>query len=378
MSRSREEAVQSLLEFPSAKSCQPIGAASYKGMDLENLEGSEQLILESMGEGVCVLDSRGRTTFANPAAAELTGYGPEELTGASHHELLEHSTESGEPYPVEECPMCGTLLRGEPSGSSGALFRGKNGIRLTVGYSSDPIVKDGEVTGAVVVFREVSVRRAEKELKGQGQRRAKEPGGSDEIFRLLVEGVRDYAIFMLDPEGRITTWNAGAERMKGYEAGEIIGEHFSVFYTEEDLRRGHPEEELRIAVSQGRYEEEGWRVRKDGSRFWANVLITALRDNEGRLRGFSKITRDVTERKRAQETLWESEERYRVVAETASDVIVMIDEDSRILFINSAAEGERGAPPGGGRAGRRGHIPGGRGDHAHHRGQRRLPGSAGL
>ena len=160
------------------------------------------------------------------------------------------------------------------------------------------------MTGAVVVFREVSVRHAAKELKGQVRRRPEELGESDESFRLLVEGVRDYAIFMLDPEGRVTIWNAGAERMKGYEAGEIIGEHFSAFYTEEDLRRGHPEEELRIAVSQGRYQEEGWRVRKDGTRFWANVLITALRDDEGRLRGFSKVTRDITERKRIQEALW--------------------------------------------------------------------------
>ena len=98
-------------------------------MDLENLEGSGRLVLKSMGEGVCVLDSRGRTTFANPAATELTGYGMEELIGASHHELLEHSTESGEPYPVEECPLCGAFLRGEPSGSSGACF----GVRMGPG-----------------------------------------------------------------------------------------------------------------------------------------------------------------------------------------------------------------------------------------------------
>ena len=98
---------------------------------------------------------------------------------------------------------------------------------------------------------------------------------SEERFRLLVEGVRDYAIFMLDTEGRVTTWNLGAERIKGYEAEEIIGEHFSTFYTDRDVERGHPDEELRIAAAEGRYEEEGVRVRKDGSTFWANVLITA-------------------------------------------------------------------------------------------------------
>jgi PAS domain S-box-containing protein len=126
---------------------------------------------------------------------------------------------------------------------------------------------------------------------------------SEERFRLLVEGVKDYAIFMLDPEGRIASWNAGAEGIQGYRAEEIIGKHFSTFYTEEDVERGHPEEELRVAAEEGRYEEEGLRVRKDGSRFWASVVVTALRDEEGRLRGFSKVLRDVSERKKADANL---------------------------------------------------------------------------
>src|SRR5215217_578844 len=124
---------------------------------------------------------------------------------------------------------------------------------------------------------------------------------SEERFRLLVEGVKDYAIFMLDPHGYITTWNEGARRFKGYEEEEIIGEHFSIFYTSQDIERGHPDEELRIAEAEGSYEEEGPRVRKDGSTFWASVLITPLRDEEGELRGFAKVTRDITTRKEAEE-----------------------------------------------------------------------------
>lgn len=120
---------------------------------------------------------------------------------------------------------------------------------------------------------------------------------SEERFRILVEGVRDYAIFMLDTEGRITTWNLGAERMKGYRAEEIIGRHFSVFYPEEARLVGHPDHELELAVRDGRYEEEGWRVRKDGTTFWANVVITALFDGDGRHVGFGKVTRDMTERR---------------------------------------------------------------------------------
>ena len=126
---------------------------------------------------------------------------------------------------------------------------------------------------------------------------------SQERFRLLVEGAKEYAIFMLDPEGRVASWNSGAERLKGYQDEEIIGQHFSRFYSPEDVQRGKPEEDLRLAAARGQYDDEGWRVRKDGSQFWADVIITALKDEAGRLRGFSKVTHDVTARKRAEEAL---------------------------------------------------------------------------
>jgi len=126
---------------------------------------------------------------------------------------------------------------------------------------------------------------------------------SEERFRLLVEGARDYAIFMLDPGGRVSTWNPGAERMKGYSAVEIIGEHVSRFYPAEDVKRGLPDAQLRTAAREGRFESEGWRVRKDGSQFWANAILTALRDGHGGLLGFAEVTRDMTERKRAEDEL---------------------------------------------------------------------------
>jgi PAS domain S-box-containing protein len=137
---------------------------------------------------------------------------------------------------------------------------------------------------------------------GESSRRTREAlRQSEERFRLLVEGVKDYAIFMLDPEGYVTTWNEGARRIKGYEAEEIVGEHFSVFYTDEEAERGYPEEVLCLAAADGHYEEEGIRVRKDGSTFWASVVVTALRDEEGELRGFAKVTRNITARKEAEE-----------------------------------------------------------------------------
>jgi len=116
----------------------------------------------------------------------------------------------------------------------------------------------------------------------------------------MVEGIHDYAIFMLDPDGNIASWNAGAEKIKGYKAEEIIGQHFSRFYPQEAIDRNFPQQELQIATKHGRFEDEGWRLRKDGSAFWANVIITPLRDAEGRLRGFAKVTRDMTERKRVE------------------------------------------------------------------------------
>lgn len=140
---------------------------------------------------------------------------------------------------------------------------------------------------------------------------------SAEHFRLLVEQVEDYAIFSLDPEGRVSSWNAGAEHIKGYRAHEIIGQHISRFYPREDVERGIPEMGLRAAATEGRFEYEGWRVRKDGSRFWANVVITALRDHQAKLVGFSKITRDLTERKRAEEALRESEKQLRLAQDAS-------------------------------------------------------------
>lgn len=135
----------------------------------------------------------------------------------------------------------------------------------------------------------------------------------------MIEAVKDYAIFMLSPEGIVSTWNAGAKRLKGYSSQEIIGEHFSKFYPPEDVARGHPQEELAIARETGHYEEEGWRLRKDGSRFWANVVITRVNDEHGNIIGFSKVTRDLTERKQAEEELRRANQELdrRVRARTA-------------------------------------------------------------
>ena len=160
-----------------------------------------------------------------------------------------------------------------------------------------------------------------------------------EIFRLLVDGARDYAIFMLDAEGYVASWNEGAQRIKGYAANEIIGQHFSKFYAPPALAAGWPQEELRRAGELGRFEDEDWRVRKDGSRFWANVVITAVRGSDGELRGFSKITRDLTERRAHEEQLRQSEETLRLLVEGVKDhAIFMLGTDGTVAQWNAGAE----------------------------------------
>ena len=163
------------------------------------------------------------------------------------------------------------------------------------------------------------------------------------IFQQLVQQVKDYAMFVLDPAGRIVTWNLGAQRIKGYAADEIVGRHFSAFYTAEAVARGWPAEELRLATREGRFEDEGWRVRKDGSRFWANVVITALRDEGGKLLGFSKITRDLSERKLEQEALRQAEERFRLLVDGVLDyAIFMLDPDGVVTSWNAGAQRIKG------------------------------------
>jgi PAS domain S-box-containing protein len=169
------------------------------------------------------------------------------------------------------------------------------------------------------------------------------PLADEKRFQLLVEAITDYAIYMLDPQGIVVSWNAGAQRFKGYARNEIIGQHFSTFYTEADKAAGVPSRALETAAQEGRFEAEGWRVRKDGNLMWAHVVIDPIHDDLGNIIGFAKITRDLTERKKAQDALRQSEERFRLLVQGVTDyAIYMLDPEGHVTNWNAGAQRIKG------------------------------------
>ena len=275
-------------------------------------------LLEALPAAVYTTDAAGRITFFNEAAVELAGHRPE-LDRDLWCVSWRLCRPDGTPLPHDECPMAVALREDRPVRGVEVIAERPDGTRVhLLPYPTPLHDSSGALIGAVNVLVDVTERKQaeeairqlnetlEQRVEQRSQRMAQgftELRASEERFRLLVQGVADYAIFMLDPDGFVTNWNAGAARIKGYAPEEIIGRHFSQFYTEEDRQDGLPKRVLETAKRTGKYEAEGWRVRKDGTRFWANVVIDAIHDGTGRLIGFAKITRDLTERKAAEDQL---------------------------------------------------------------------------
>jgi PAS domain S-box-containing protein len=262
------------------------------------------LINQVADYAIFLLDPDGYVASWNRGAERIKGYTAAEIIG--RHFSAFYTDEARErDHPGDELAIARREGRYEEEGwrvrKDGSTFW----ANVVITCLRDA---DGQVVGFGKVTRDLTARRlAEEQMRADADRLVI-ANRELEQFRRLVISVRDYAIFMLDPGGHIVTWNAGAEHLKGYTAQEAIGRHFSMFYTAEDRERAHPAYELEVAAREGRYEEEGWRVRKDGSTFWANVLITAVRTEQGVLVGYAKITRDLTERRAAEAALREANE----------------------------------------------------------------------
>jgi len=282
----------------------------------QTILGLYPLLLRALPVGVVLLmleDSSDPESFrivdANRAAAEITRSNSPSLLGRSLADFPELVKTS---IPGE---LFASLRRGEAR-NLGEISYGDDVIRQGV-YSVRAFPLSNNFLG--VAFEDVTGRiLAERTLRE-----------SEERFRLLVEGVQEYAIFQLDSEGKVVTWNAGAQRLKGYDAVEIIGHHFSIFYPREDQLKNKPREILALAERQGQTGDEGWRVRKDGSRFWANVVITALRDASGNLLGFAKLTRDTTENRERAEALNKAKELLELRVEQRTAVLSRLNNEMR-------------------------------------------------
>ena len=238
---------------------------------------------------IYMLDRDGRVSSWNAGAQRFKGYLADEIIG-QHFSVFYTPEDKAAGIPAIALE---TAARTGVFETEGWRIR-NDGTRFWAHVIIDPIrSENGELLGYAKVTRDLTERKkTERDLRR-----------SEEQFKFLVQGVTDYAIYMIDQEGVVTNWNAGAQRTKGYLPEEIIGQHFSRFYLKEDQEKGEPQRGLAIAAQEGKFEVEGWRVRKDGSRFWAHVVIDALRDDDGQLQGFAKITRDISEQKRNQEAL---------------------------------------------------------------------------
>jgi formate hydrogenlyase transcriptional activator len=258
---------------------------------LKESQAMLEKLFESSPDGLLLVTSlEGKIARVNTQAEKMSGYRREELVGRSVDELI--PPRSRNPHGVSRLTYRPEDRAQGPGAILELYVRHKDGTEFPVEVTCSPVETDqGEMVLGVV--RDVTARKQAEDALRQ----------SEERLRSIVEGVKDYAILTLDSDGRITSWNPGAARIYGYLADEILGQHFACFYPPEEIEQGKPEEVLKRTAEQGRLEDEGWRVRKGGSAFWANVVVTALRDSVGHLRGFSKITRDFTARKRAEEAL---------------------------------------------------------------------------
>ena len=271
-------------------------------------------VFASTADGVILIDAGECVRLFNPACEKLFGYCAAEMIGQNVAILMPAREQLGHDRSLDNLTSVDTGRR-------------KDGSTFPMDLSIGQAWCDGERISVGIVRDLTDRARAAEVLRD-----------SERSYRLLVEGVTDYAIYMLDPGGHVTSWNRGAQRIKQYTATEILGHHFRKFYTEEEVRTGEPEANLQIARQDGRFEAKAWRRRKDGSQFWANVVIEPLRNDNGLLIGFAKVTSDISERRRAEQVIREAGERMNALIETIVDGVILIDKVGKIQTFNPACQ----------------------------------------
>ncbi|MDE2488971.1 MAG: PAS domain S-box protein [Alphaproteobacteria bacterium] len=289
-----------------------------------------QFLLESVSDyAIYMLDPDGRIVTWNPGAEHLKGYSFSEIEGQSFERFFTlEDRRAGLPGKLLE------RARAEGKVQSEGWRMRKDGTRFWAVAALHAVKDDsGRLIGFAKITRDMTAEREAQLAVAESEQR----------FRLLVEGVIDYAIYMLDVNGSITNWNRGAERIKGYKSDEVLGRHFSIFYTPEDRQAGLPARAMATALATGRYETEGWRVRKDGTRFWALAVLDPIYDESGRHIGFAKVTRDISERKAAEKALIESERQFRLLVSGVVDyALFMLDPNGIVTNWNAGAQHIKG------------------------------------
>jgi PAS domain S-box-containing protein len=306
------------------------GELQARAEELAMSEERFRLLIDSVKDyAIFMVDPEGKVKTWNEGARRFYGFEASEIIGHNFSRFYP-PTDMNSKKPQNDLEVARTQGKYEEEG-----VRIRKGGQKFFASAIITAIRDetGSLRGYAKVTRDISERKLAEQALAE----------SEERYRLMVEVVRDYAIFRLDSTGTIITWNEGAKNLKYYEAKEVIGKHFSIFYGKEDLEKGKPAWELQQAINLGRHEDEGWRLRKDGTKFWANVVITTIRSPSGEVLGFTKVTRDLTVKKAAEDALKQSEERFRLMVDGVKDyAIFMLDADGRVATWNDGARQLKG------------------------------------
>lgn len=295
-------------------------------LDFRNLSELEEHLFKLSLDMVAIAGFDGYIQYANPTVIRTLGYSIDELKQVLYIEFVHQEDREAMLREINR------LLSGQATLNYEVRLRRRDGSYLWTAWNTVSLPEEKIIYGT---GRDISSQRKSEKTLYQSEQR----------FHSLIQSVPEYAIFMLDKTGNIVSWNKGAERIKGYRENEVLGKNFSIFYTNEDQRLKKPRVNLEEASTKGSIKEQGWRIRKDGSRFWAEVLISAIRNENGGLEGFSKITRDLTEQKRVNEQLQQSEAHLRLVVQSVNEAIVVADSNGNIIQWNKGAESRFGYSP---------------------------------